>query len=139
MTIKDLSQYHILKLEIEQIKSSLEELAKTSVGSPNFTGLPSSKGTTSNLVETTVLKREKLYKSLVKKESSLIDELKKIEDFLKMVDDGVIRVIIRERFINGAKWSDIAKMLNFERTSPYYRLKKYLGAVNEKNKENWCI
>ncbi len=136
MTIKDLSKYHILKLEIEQIKSSLEELTKTSVGSPNFTGLPSSKGKTNNLVETTVLKREKIYKLLSEKESMLIDELRNIEEFLKSVDDGVIRVIIRERFINGTTWNDIAKKLNFERTTPYYQLKKYLGAVNEKNKEN---
>lgn len=136
MTIKKLSKYHFLKLEIEQIKYELEEIAKSSVGSPVLTGLPSGKGAVGSSVESTVQKREKLNNRLKKKEATLLGDLLEIEDFLEKVDNDVIRVIIRDRFINGLKWNEIAKKLHFERTTPYYQLKKYLKVYNEKNKKN---
>lgn len=136
MTIKELSRYRFIKIEIEQIRANIEEITKSSVGTPTLTGLPTGKGTANSSVETTVQRIEKLDKKLKQKEEKLLIELQNIENFLEQIDDGVIRVIIRERFINGLKWSEIAKKLNFDRTTPYYQLKKYLGAFNEKNREN---
>lgn len=136
MSIKELSKYRFIKMEIEQIRVNIDEIAKASVGSPALTGLPTGKGTASSSVETTVQKIEKLDKKLKKKEEKLLVELQNIENFLEQIDDGIIRVIIRERFINGLKWGEIAEKLHFERTTPYYQLKKYLEIYNEKNKKN---
>ena len=136
MTIKDLSKYRFIKIEIEQIRANIDEIIKLSVGSPALNGLPKGKGTAGSSVETTIQKIEKLDKKLKKKEEKLLIELQNIENFLEQIDNSVIRVIIRERYISGLKWSEIAKKLHFERTTPYYQLKKYLKVYNEKNKEN---
>lgn len=141
MTIDELSKYHVIKLEIEQIKDNLKELDETSIGSPKLTGMPQSVGSVGNPVESVAIKKEKLETILKRKQDKLLDEHLKIENFLETVDDSNVRVIIRARFIDGMSWQEIGKKLNFERTTPYYHLKKYLKGrfkdnEKEKKKEN---
>ena len=40
MTIKELSQYHNVKIEIQQIKDNIEEIETTIIGSSKITGMP---------------------------------------------------------------------------------------------------
>lgn len=137
MTIKELSKYRDLKVEIPQLQDRITELEQTIVGSSKLTGMPSSGGTTSNPTERIGLKLVKLRTNLLKKMEELIDRETKIEDFLETVEDAKVRIIIRKRFFEGKSWNDIGRELSFERTTPYYHLKKYLkerGASEEKAK-----
>lgn len=126
MTIYELSKYQKIKLELKQIKDNLKELDDTSVSSSEITGMPHGQGAVSNPTESLILKKEKLQRLLEKKQDKLLDEQLKIENFLETVDDATVRIIIRSRFIDGKNWHQIGKELNFERTTPYYHLKKYL-------------
>lgn len=130
MTIDDLSKYHSIKIEIEQIEANIKEVEETSVGSPKLTGMPQGVGGVGNPVESVAIKKEKLEQLLKRKQDRLLDELLKIEEFLETIDDSNIRVIIRMRFIDGITWQEIGKKLNFERTTPYYHLKKYLKGLS---------
>lgn len=137
MTIKELSKYRDLKVEIPQLQDRITELEQTIVGASKMTGMPSSRGTKSNPTERIALKIVKLRTNLLKKMEELIDRETKIEEFLETVDDAKVRIIIRKRFFEGKSWNDIGRELSFERTTPYYHLKKYLkerGASDEKAK-----
>ena len=137
MTIKELSKYRDLKVEILQLQDRITELEQTIIGSAKITGMPFSGGTTSNPTERLGLKLAKLKTKLLKQMEELIDRETKIEDFLETVEDAKVRIIIRMRFFDGKSWNDIGHELNFERTTPYYHLKKYLkerGAIDEKTK-----
>lgn len=139
MTIKELSKYHDLKLEIPQIQDRIAELENTIISASKITGMPLGNGSVSNPTERIGLKLAKLRAKLLKKMEKLVDKETKIENFLENVDDAKVRIIIRKRFFESKSWNDIGRELNFERTTPYYHLKKYLrerGADDEKVKTN---
>lgn len=129
MTIHDLSKYHNLKIEIKQIKDNIEEIETTIIGSSKIAGIPiTSSSNNSNPTERIGMKLAKLKTTLENKTDKLLDELNKIEDFLNTVDDGEIRIIIRKRFIEGKTWKEVSKDIIADRSTPYYKLKKYLNS-----------
>ena len=138
MTIQELSKYHDLKTEIKQLEENIKELEMT-VSSPKITGMPISKnGSSNNPTERIGLKLVQLRNKLIFKHEELLDEISKIEDFLTSIDDAEIRVIIRKRFLEGKTWNIVSNEINADRSTPYYRLKKYLkerSSNNEKVKE----
>ena len=87
MTIDELSKYHVIKLEIEQIKANLKELDDTTIGSPKISGMPQGSGHVGNPVESLVIKKSKLEMILKKKQDKLLDEQLKIENFLETIED----------------------------------------------------
>lgn len=133
MRLDELSKYYHIKLEIKQLEDNLRELDDTAIGSPILTGMPHSQGSVSNPTESLVLKKDKLLNLLKKKKEKLYDEQIKIEEFLEEVQDSTIRIIIRARFIDCKSWKQIGKELNFDRTTPYYHLKKYLKSHNKED------
>ena len=126
MTIKELSKYHNMKIEIQQLKDNIKELETTIIGSSKITGLPMMSSVNSNPTERVGIKLAKLKTILENKKDKLLDELNKIEDFLNTVEDGEIRIIIRKRFLEGKTWKEISKDIISDRSTPYYKLKKYL-------------
>jgi hypothetical protein len=132
MTIHDLSKYHNLKIEIKQIKDNIEEIETTIIGSSKIAGIPiTSSSNNSNPTERIGMKLAKLKTTLGNKTDKLLDELNKIEDFLNTVDDGEIRIIIRKRFIEGKTWKEVSKDIIADRSTPYYKLKKYLNSMED--------
>lgn len=132
MTIHDLSKYHNLKIEIKQIKDNIEEIETTIIGSSKIAGIPiTSSSNNSNPTGRIGMKLAKLKTTLENKTDKLLDELNKIEDFLNTVDDGEIRIIIRKRFIEGKTWKEVSKDIIADRSTPYYKLKKYLNSMED--------
>lgn len=131
MTLEELSKYHTLKKELSCLDEQIKELSKMSISSSDTTTI-SSKAGNNSIVERINLKKEKLESRLENKREELIEEQKKIEDFIETIEDASIRIIIKKRFILCKKWKDIAKELEMDRTTPYYQLKKFLeGDSNE--------
>ena len=126
MTIKELSKYHNIKIEIKQLEDTVEELESTIIGSSKVTGMPATINGNSSPTERIGIKLAQLKDKIDRKKENLIDEAHKIEDFLTTVDEEEIRIIIRERFLNGKTWDEIAKKMITDRSTPYYRLKNYL-------------
>lgn len=126
MTIQELSKYHDIKTEIKQLEDTIYELETTTIGASKMTGMPKSTGGNDNPTERVGIKLAHLKTKLVNKQEKLLNEAHKIEDFLEMVDDSEIRIIIRERFLNGKTWDEVGKKLIADRSTPYYKLKNYL-------------
>lgn len=140
MTIYELSKYYNLKIEIQQIKDNIEEIETTIIGSSKITGMPMmSSGNNSNPTERIGIKLAKLKTTLENKKDKLLDETTKIEEFLNTVEDGEIRIIIRKRFLEGKTWKEVSKDIIADRSTPYYKLKKYLkgrSVSDDKNKKS---
>lgn len=111
MTIKELSKYHNIKIEIKQLEDTVEELETTVIGSSKITGMPTTIIGNSSPTERIGIKLAQLKSKIETKKETLIDEAHKIEDFLTTVDEEEIRIIIRERFLNGKTWEEVAKKL----------------------------
>lgn len=136
MTINELSKYHNIKIEIKQLEDTVEELESTLIGSSKVTGMPSVVHSNSSPTERIGIKLAQLKDKLDKKKELLLDEAHKIEDFLETVDEEEIRIIIRERFLNGKTWDEISKIIITDRSTPYYRLKNYLKRRDKDVKNN---
>lgn len=138
MTIKQLSKYHNLKVELAQIEDDIKEVEATVIGASKITGMPSSKSFNNDSpTERIGIKLAKLKDKVDKKREELLDEFDKIEHFLATVNDNEIRIIIRKRFIEGKTWQKVADETSpsSDRTTPYYQLKKYLKNHKEDKKE----
>ena len=137
MTIRDLSQYHNIKVEIDQIKLNIKELEATVIGSSKITGIPTSHNNNTSSTERIGIKLAQLKTKLSDKTEELLDEAKKVEDFLETVEDADIRIIIRERFLNGKTWNEVSQTIIADRSTPYYRIKRYLKerSKDEEKKE----
>lgn len=136
MTINELSKYQNIKIEIKQLEDTVKELEATFIGSSKVTGMPSTIHSNSSPTERIGIKLAQLKGKIDKKKELLIDEAHKIEDFLETVDDEEIRIIVRERFLNGKTWDEIAKKMITDRSTPYYRLKNYLKNHKEVQNDN---
>ena len=60
-----------------------------------------------------------------KKIEKYIDELERIENIIEGIEDEVVRVIARMRFVECCKWRDIAKKVRYDESVCYRKLKKY--------------
>lgn len=140
MTIQELSKYHDIVEEIIQLKNSIEELSTTIIGSSKVTGMPmTSTGGNNSPTERIGIKLALLKEKLEKKKEDLIDEAHKIEDFLETIDDSEIRIIIRKRFLEGKTWDVISREINTDRSTPYYKVQKYLkGREQNEEEKNTC-
>lgn len=58
-------------------------------------------------------KQHKLEKLLHRKLDELMDERKKIEEYIDRVEDSTTRMILRLRHINGFKWEQIGRELGY--------------------------
>ncbi len=127
MTIHELSKYHKIKNEMKQLEDSIRELEETVIGSSKITGMPLSiSGVNSSPTERIGIKLASLKQKLTDKTEQLLDEAQKIEEYIETVDDVDIRIIISKRFLDCKTWQQVANEIHADRSTPYYRLKKYL-------------
>lgn len=126
MTIAELSKYQSIKAEIKQLREYIDEIESTTISSSKINDLPVS-GIVNNdrPTERIAFKLVDLRAKLTKKHEQLVDEMNKVEDFLSTVNDNEIRIIIRKRFLDGKTWKEVSKEIISDRSTPYYRLKKY--------------
>lgn len=127
--MKNLNKLYYLKLEIKELKLEIKNLSE--INSSELTGMPHG-STISNPTEQYFLKKQKLIEKLNSKLEKYIDELTRIENIIDAIDDPVIRLIARLRFIDNLKWEHIGKKVNLDRSVCYKKLNKYLKENYEK-------
>lgn len=126
--MKGLNKLYYLKLEIENIKEEIKELAE--ISSAEISDMPKGTGT-SNPTEQYFLKKEKLLERLNYKLEKYIEERENIENKLETIEDAEVRLIARYRFIENLKWEDIGRKMHNDRSVCYRKLKKYLDNKEE--------
>lgn len=141
MTLAELSKYHNIKIELNDIRNRIKEIESTLIKSTTYSDTKTiSVSNNSNPVEETVIQLNKLKTKYEDKVYDLINEQLKIENYLDSISDSEIREIIRYRFIDCMTWNEIAVQLNYSRTNPYIKLRNYLriekmNAIKESTKE----
>ncbi len=135
MTIKKLSQYHNLKKEIKQINDAINLLESTIIGASSLSNVKNAQTKKDSTTERIGLKIANLKEKLEKKTNLLIDEYEILEDYLEKVENAELRIIIRKRFLEEKTWYEIGKEINTDRSTPYYKLTKYLSKEFEEDDE----
>ena len=127
MTIEELSKYHDIKVECDDLTARIKELEMTILKSSKFSDSKVSSNGNSNPTEQLVIKLTKLKEKYNIKQYCLIEEMEKIEDYLNTIKDSEIRTIMRKRFFDLLTWEQVAAQLNYSNPVPYYKVRKYLN------------
>lgn len=134
MTLAELSKYHDIKVELNDLKIRINEIESTLIKSTKYSDTKSSNiFNTSSPTEKAAFQLSKLKEKYDDKIYDLINEQIRIENYLDLVRDSEVRAIMRYRFIDCMTWNEIADKLNYSRANPYIKIKKYLRSeINEK-------
>ena len=128
MTLKQLSKYHDVKIELDDLSNRIKELELTLI---KTTKIDENKVDTTFVngspTERIVIKINDLKTKYSNKQIDLIDELSKIEDYLDTIDDNEVRTIMRKRFIDLMTWEQIAEQMHYSNPVVYYKVKNYLS------------
>ena len=133
MTIKELSQLYYLNLEIETDQKRLVELQAraTSPSVPGLDGMPRSRSFDS-AVERIAVEIASIEKILAEKQQRCISERNRLERFISDIDDSLLRMIFRLRFVDGLDWLEVARCIGGGNTAKNTSLQvyRYLKKVN---------
>lgn len=132
MTLAELSKYHDIKVELNDLKTRIKEIELTLVKSTKYSDTKSSNTfNTSSPTERTAFQLCKLKEKYDDKVYDLINEQIKIENYLDLVSDSEVKTIMRYRFIDCLTWNEIADKLKYSRANPYIKIKNYLRSEEE--------
>lgn len=135
MTLAELSRYHDIKVELNDLKIRIEEIESTLIKSTKYSDTKSSNlFNNSSPTEKAAFQLSKLKEKYDGKIYDLINEQIKIENYLDLVRDSEIRAIIRYRFIDCMTWNEVADKLNYSRANPYIKIKNYLRSEENERK-----
>lgn len=127
MTNKQLSQLRYLKKEIKMHQERLTELqALAEIKSSVITGMPISKSI-SDKIGYSVIKIIAMKDTL----SMLCEEL---TDYIKSVDDPIVRLILTYRYVNNFSWQKTAFKIGGGNTVQGLRMRLYRYFKKEENK-----
>ena len=128
MTIKELSKYHDLKVEVDDLLNRINELESTIVKASKFSDMKVDKSfSNTSPTEQLVIKLEKLRSKYNAKSLLLLDEMERIETYLDTINDNEVRTIMRKRFIDLLTWEKIAETMHYSNPVPYYKVRKFLN------------
>lgn len=136
MIREELNELYWLNKEIQDLKKRLKELEDNKpIGSAKITGLPKGNSQT-NQIEVYVEKVDELKRKINENMILVIEEKKKIEDFIATVDDAEMRMIIRLRNIDLMGWQEIGDALGMERTTASKKYKNFIKTLKQRIDEN---
>ena len=128
MTLKELSRYHDLKVELDDLSHRISELELTLVKATKYSDMKVDRSfSNTSPTEEIAIKINKLKDNYNHKQLRLLSELEKIEEYLETITDSEIRTIMRKRFIDLLTWEQVADTMHYSNPVPYYKVRKYLG------------
>ena len=132
MIKEELNELYWLNKEIQDLQRRLKELEENvPIGNSKITGLPKSNSQT-NQIETYVDQVDSLKRKINENMILVIEEKKKIEDFISTVDDAEMRMIIRLRNIDLMGWQEIGDALGMERTTASKKYKNFIKTLKQR-------
>lgn len=128
MTLRELSKYHDIKIELVDIENRLKELELTLVKATKYSDMKVDRSfSNSSPTEEISIRINSLKEKYNHKQIKLFDELAKIEEYLDKVDNSEVRTIMRKRFIDLMTWEEVADNMHYSKPVPYYKVKEYLN------------
>ena len=130
MIEKNLFAYQDRMRERDRIKIKLEILQNEMLPkSPNMTGMPGSNNQGDKMAEY-IVKVEEYTKNLQIAYDKAFREMVRIEALISLVDDSTLRQLLTYRYLKGAKWEEIAEMMNYSEQRMYQLRLDALRAVS---------
>ena len=128
MTLKELSKYHDIKIELNDLENRIKELESTLVKATKYSDMKVDRSfPNTSPTEEIFIRINNLKEKYNDKQIKLFDELSKIEEYLDKVDNSSVRTIMRKRFIDLKTWEEVAADMNYSNPVPYYKVKEYLN------------
>jgi len=128
MTLKELSKYHDIKIELNDLENRIKELESTLVKATKYSDMKVDRSfSNTSPTEEIFIRINNLKEKYNDKQIKLFDELSKIEEYLDKVDNSSVRTIMRKRFIDLKTWEEVAAEMNYSNPVPYYKVKEYLN------------
>lgn len=128
MTFKQLSKYHDIKIELDDLSNRIKELEMTLIKATKIDeNKVDATFVNSSPTERIAIKINDLKNKYSNKQIDLLDELSKIEEYLDTIDNNEVRTIMRKRFIDLMTWEKIADELHYSNPVVYYKVKNYLN------------
>ena len=128
MTLKELSKYHDIKVELDDLSNRISELEMTLVKATKYSDMKVDRSfSNTSPTEEIAIKINKLKETYNNKQVNLLGELQVIENYLETITDSEVRTIMRKRFIDLLTWEQVAEQLHYSNPVPYYKVRKYLG------------
>lgn len=128
MTLKQLSKYHDLKIELDDLHNRIKELETTIVKASKYSDMKVDRSfSNTSPTEQLVIKLEKLKNKYNTKSLLLLDEMERIESYLDTINDNEVRTIMRKRFIDLMTWEEVAMQMHYSNPVPYYKVRKFLN------------
>lgn len=128
MTLRELSKYHDIKIELNDLENRIKELESTFVKATKYSDMKVDRSfSNSSPTEQIFTRINNLKEKYNDKQIKLFDELAKIEEYLDKVDDSSVRTIMRKRFIDLMTWEEVATDMHYSNPVPYYKVKEYLN------------
>lgn len=110
MTKKELSQIYYLSNEIDMWRKELNRLETMSlIPSQEITGMPFAPGGKSDKTGNLASKKADIKAKIEELNAQIIEEYGKIIDYIKLIDDSLIRQIIYHRCILCMQWGQVAR------------------------------
>lgn len=128
MTMDELNNFRYLNKEIKTLQDQLDELNNNFLPSHDKISRPTMP---SDPTRAWCLKHEALETRLKDKQTELVAEYNRIEDWLDQQTDSKIRLIVRCRFLKNQSWEEVAKTVYdgfCDPNTPRVQLTRYLGA-----------
>lgn len=136
MNEKDLSKYYWLKQEVNDLEENIRKVKNEikefgdGVGSSKFKDIVTSSSGVSESIQEKYMKLKEKLETLqnihIEKRLSALEEYIKIENYISSVEEPLIRLIMRKRFLDLKQFEEIGKELKYERTSISKMMRKYL-------------
>lgn len=124
MTKDELKNYRHIKLEIQSIQDEIEQLENQvqAVGAVTISDMP--KGGLQSDFTDVIAEIDELTSTLYIKMAQLTVMQKKIENVIDKLDNPRDKTIIRQYYINGMKWEDIAAEVGLRNVRHIFRIHK---------------
>lgn len=127
MTMQELSRYHDIKIELEDLSHRIAELELTLIKATKYSDMKVDRSfSNTSPTEEIVIKLNNLKERYNNKQIKLVDELTRIEEYIDTINDNEVRTIMRKRFIDLLTWEQIADIMHYSNPVPYYKVRNYL-------------
>jgi hypothetical protein len=125
MTLKELSQLHYLRREIEMDRQRIHELeTKILPGAQVLTGMPHAPGV-SDKVGQCAAEIADLKRSIEAKQRQCLQEQSRLEEYIGSIEDSLTRQVFTYRFVRGLSWSQVAGRVGGRNTAGSVRMLCY--------------
>lgn len=126
MTLKELSQYYYLNQEIKRYEEKIKELEnKATSTTQSITGMPQSSGVYDKVGNNAT--EISYYRSQIELDKlKCKNELKRLDCYIRNINDSLTRQIFELRFINRLKWQEIADIIGSSEYSVKHICYRYI-------------